>query len=246
MWKNGINRPGRVVEDWVSFIDLAPTFTELAGLSWSETEMAAFAGRSLLPLFQSTKTGMADPTRDHVLIGKERTDVGRPHDWGYPTRGLINAHWVYLHNFEPARWPAGNPETGYLDCDGGATKSYILQAHRLNRADPYWELCFGMRPDEELYDVRSDPDCLLNLAKTAGVAATKAALHNQLFEELRQQGDPRMLGTGDQFDRYLYANPDQRGFYERFMRGEELKAGWVSESDFEPTNSKAPAKSSPR
>lgn len=24
-----------------------------------------------------------------------------------------------LDNFEIARWPTGNPETGYLDCDGG-------------------------------------------------------------------------------------------------------------------------------
>jgi len=42
-----------------------------------------------------------------------------------------------------------------------------------------------------------------------------------------------MFGRGAIFDRYTYANPEQRNFYERFMRGEKVKAGWVNESDFE-------------
>ena len=29
--------------------------------------------------------------RDHVLIGKERNDIGRPGDAGYPTRGIVTA-----------------------------------------------------------------------------------------------------------------------------------------------------------
>ncbi|MGN6547875.1 MAG: hypothetical protein ACTHK7_22760, partial [Aureliella sp.] len=64
------------------------------------------------------RSGQIEPERDHVLIGKERTDVGRPHDWGYPIRGIVTAEYLYLHNYEPSRWPAGNPETGYLDTDG--------------------------------------------------------------------------------------------------------------------------------
>lgn len=43
-----------------------------------------------------------------------------------------------------------------------------------------------------------------------------------------------MFGQGDVFDKYLYANPGQAGFYERFMRGEKLQTDWVSASDFEP------------
>jgi arylsulfatase A-like enzyme len=233
MWPRGITRPGRVVDDFVSFIDLAPTFVELAGLKWSESGMAETPGRSLTDIFRSEKTGVVNPARDHVLVGKERTDIGRPHDWGYPIRGIIQGDWFYLHNFEPSRWPAGNPETGYLDCDGGATKSFILEAHRKNPADPYWALCFGMRPQEELYNLRSDPDCLSNLAANAGGAARRSALKQALFSELKQQGDPRMFGQGEIFDRYLHANPGHVGFYERFMRGEKLPTGWVSASDYE-------------
>ena len=69
MWPRGIARPGRTVEDYVSFIDLAPTFIELAGLKWTETKMAAASGRSLTDIFRSEKSGQVNPARDHVLIG---------------------------------------------------------------------------------------------------------------------------------------------------------------------------------
>ncbi|MBI5383266.1 MAG: sulfatase [Verrucomicrobia bacterium] len=233
MWPRGIAQPGRVVDDFVSFIDLAPTFIELAGLTWADTGMAASPGRSLTDIFRSEKSGQVNPARDHVLIGKERTDIGRPHDGGYPIRGLVKDGWLYLHNFEPARWPAGNPETGYLDCDGGATKTFILDAHRRNPADPHWAWCFGRRPGEELYDLRRDPDCLRNLANVSESASTRARLKDSLFAELKQQGDPRLIGQGEVFDRYPHASPGHVGFYERFMKGENLKAGWVRESDFE-------------
>ena len=235
MWPRGIAKPGRVVDDYVSFIDLAPTFIELAGLKGPETGMAESPGRSLTGLFRSEKSGLIDPARNHVLIGKERTDIGRPHDWGYPTRGLIQGGWLYLQNFEPTRWPAGNPETGYLDCDGGATKSFILGAHRKEVNDPHWALCFGLRPGEELYDLRRDPDCLTNLATSGEVAAKRSELSGALEMELKTQGDPRMSGEGDVFDRYEHANKGHVGFYERIMRGEKLNTGWVSPTDYEKT-----------
>jgi N-sulfoglucosamine sulfohydrolase len=44
--------------------------------------MAETPGRSLTDIFLSEKSGVVNPARDHVLIGKERTDIGRPRDWG--------------------------------------------------------------------------------------------------------------------------------------------------------------------
>ena len=95
MWPSGIAKPGRVVDDFVSFVDLAPTFIEVAGLSWAETGMAASPGRSLTDIFRSEKSGVTNPARDHVLVGKERTDIGRPGDVGYPTRGIIKGGLLY-------------------------------------------------------------------------------------------------------------------------------------------------------
>jgi len=171
--------------------------------------------------------------RDHVLIGRERNDVGRPHDQAYPVRGIVKDDWLYLHNFEPARWPGGNPETGYLDSDGGPTKTEVLKARRVPEQKHFWDTCFGKRPADELFDLRKDPDCVTNLAGQPEHSARQAALQQQLFAELKQQEDPRMFGQGAQFDAYPYANERERGFYDRYLKGEKPRAAWVNESDFE-------------
>lgn len=233
LWKKGMKAPGRIVDDYVSFIDLAPTFLEVAQLSAEQAGMAEITGRSLIGLLQSDKAGRIDPSRDHVLIGHERHDVGRPHDWGYPIRGIFKNDRLYLQNFEPSRWPACNPETGYLNCDGGATKTLILEAHRQNPADGHWALCFGKRLAEEMYDVASDPDCVKNLVNDPGQATLKEQLKRQLLDKLKAQQDPRALGRGEVFEQYPYGQESLRGFYERYMGGEKLRAGWVSPSDFE-------------
>jgi N-sulfoglucosamine sulfohydrolase len=230
MWKKGINHPGRVIDDFISFVDLAPTFIELAGLKWSDTGMAETSGRSLTEIFRSEKAGRVIAVRDHVLIGKERTDVGRPHDWGYPIRAIVKHDAVFIENFEPTRWPGGNPETGYMDCDAGATKTFIIDAHRKDAADPFWQLCFGMRPATEFYDLKSDPDLVKNLPTDPRLTT----LRDQLHTELKQQNDPRMAGKGDIFDEYEHATKPNVGFYEKFMRGEPVKAGWISPTDIEP------------
>jgi hypothetical protein len=43
-----------------------------------------------------------------------------------------------------------------------------------------------------------------------------------------------MEGRGKIFDKYLYVNPGTRNFYERYMKGEKVRAGWVNPGDFEP------------
>ena len=233
MWPAGVKARGRTVDDFVSFADLAPTLIELAGLQWSDTGMQPAAGRSLTGILYSDRSGRIEAARDHVLVGKERHDVGRPNDWGYPIRGIIREEGLYLRNYEPDRWPAGNPETGYLNCDGGATKTDILQARRAGGDARPWTLAFGKRPAEELYDLARDPYCLTNLAGDPRHQGLQRRLRQEMERELRAQGDPRQAGRGDVFDNYVYADERTRSFYEKFTRGEAPKAGWVNESDFE-------------
>jgi arylsulfatase A-like enzyme len=230
-WPRGVKHPGRAIEDFVDFTDIAPTLLDYAGITWSSSGMLPITGRSWRPILESAKAGRVVAARDHVLIGKERTDVGRPHDWGYPIRGIVTADHLYLRNYEPARWPAGNPETGYLDTDGSPTKSLILELGRRDRGDRYWQLNFGRRPGDELYDLRNDPDCARNLAADPAQAARVAALRQRMETLLAAQDDPRMAGRGHVFDQYRPTTG--AGFYEKFMRGEKPRAGWVSESDFE-------------
>jgi arylsulfatase A-like enzyme len=234
MWPRGITNPGREVADFVSFIDFAPTFLELAGLSEATGGMQPIAGRSLTDILYSEVEGQVNPARDHVLIGKERHDVGRPRDEGYPIRGIVADGYLYLRNYEPDRWPAGNPETGYLNSDGGPTKTEVLKLRRSGTDRRYWAWSFGKRPSEELYDLQSDPHNILNLATMREHMVRRETLAARMEAELREQEDPRMFGRGNLFDEYPYADTTGRGFYERFMAGETLRAGWVEPSDFEP------------
>jgi N-sulfoglucosamine sulfohydrolase len=231
-WPNGIKAPGRAIDDFVDFTDLAPTFLDVAAIDPASCGMQPITGRSWQSLFASEQSGQVDPARDYVLVGKERTDVGRPRDVGYPIRGIVTATHLYLRNYEPTRWPAGNPETGYLDTDGSPTKSLILELGRRDRADRFWSLNFGLRPRDELYDLASDRDCVQNLAADSKYAATVKTLREKMEKSLLAQGDPRMLGQGHIFDEYKPTAG--AGFYERFMRGERPAAGWVNETDFEP------------
>ena len=233
MWPGGIKQPGRVYDGIVSFTDFAPTFLELAGIPIGESGMQTMEGQSLVSLLE----GKSDtPDRDFMVFGKERTDVGRPDDVGFPARGIANRDYVYIMNIHPERWPAGNPETGYLDTDGSPTKSFILNDRRLNGESWFWQQSFGKKPAEELYDLKEDPWLLDNLAENPDFQDVKSALKQQLIDELKAEGDPRMFGKGEEFDKYPYADEKNRDFYNRMMKGEELDAGWVNPTDFEREN----------
>lgn len=233
MWNKGIKDSGRVVKDSISFIDIAPTVLEAAGIPWEKSGMAPTPGKSLTDIFRSGRSESIQPGRDFLILGQERHDVGRPHDQGYPIRSILKDGWLYSRNFAPDRWPAGNPETGYLNTDGGATKTEILKANRTKPGDPHWLLCFGKRPPEELFDITNDPDCLNNLAASPAQRERRNELEARLRAELTKQGDPRMAGQGEVFDKYPYAGAE-RGLYERLQRGENVKTGWVNPTDYEP------------
>lgn len=233
MWPDGITDPGRIVTDYISFTDFAPTFIELAGLEWDETGMEPINGQSLTDIFYTHSDEASGFNRDYVLLGKERHDIGRPYDWGYPVRGIVKNDMLYLRNFEPERWPAGNPETGYLNTDGSPTKTYILD-HRTTPGDyHFWKWNFGKRPIEELYNITEDPFCLHNLAEDPDFKEIKNELKTTLYNELKKQDDPRMFGNGYLFESYPYMHEENRNFYFRYMNGEEMETGWVNDSDFE-------------
>lgn len=197
-WKNGI--PGhRVVDDFISYSDFAPTFLEVAGLK----PLPEMTGRSFLNVLRSKKSGQVDRSRNRMFIGKERHDMGRPGNVGYPVRAIRTPDFLYAHNFEPSRWPAGNPETGYRNIDDSPTKTLLLQQKEHGQMK-YYDLAMGKRPPEQLFDLKHDPQCLNNLAGNPKYADTKAELWNELRQKLIEQQDPRILGRGEVFDSYKY------------------------------------------
>lgn len=202
-WGRQITKPGRVIEDFINVRDFAPTFLATAGLEPGP----AMTGRSFLDVLKSTQAGLIDPLRNVMLVGKERHDIGRPNDAGYPVRAIRTPQFLYVHNYEPDRWPAGNPETGYTNVDDGPTKSNVLSSF-----DQYYKLSFGKRPMEEMYDIKADPECMKNIAKDPKYAIDKRKLRERLEETLRSEGDPRVLGNADFFDTIEYTGPKKHSY----------------------------------
>ena len=195
-------KPGRIVTDFVTFPDVAPTILEVAGVQLHEQ----MTGKSFLDVLLAEGSGRIDAARDHTLLGKERHDLGRTDgdlvSVGYPVRALRNDQYLYVKNFEPDRWPVGDPEYGFLNCDNSPTKSYLLLQQSNPEQRKFFEMSFGKRPGEELYDIKKDPDCLENLAMNEQFADVKSKMWDQLQKELTAQQDPRILGQGRIFDFY--------------------------------------------
>lgn len=232
MWPSGIMEPGRVSRDYTSFIDFAPTFLDLAGIVWSKSGMASSPGKSFTDILTNRKQ-LSD--RSFILLGQERHDYGRPLNQGYPIRSIIKDEYLYQINLKPGLWPAGNPETGYLNTDGSPTKTFILNLRRSGTDMSYWEKCFGKHPEEELYNISVDPECIINLAGVEDYQELKGELKEILMNELLKQDDPRIKGNGDVFDNYAFDDPDNWNFYERYMKGEikKYQTGWVNPRDYE-------------
>lgn len=208
---------GRVVEDFINVRDFAPTFLELAGAKPHEQ----MTGKSLVKIMQSTKSGWIEADRDCMLVGKERHDLGRPNDWGYPARAIRTKEFLYVHNFHPERWPAGNPETDFGNCDPSPTKEFLkaIGGH-------YYELSFGKRLPDELYRLKDDPGGVYNLANDLAYAGTVEELRNKMMAMLKEEQDPRALGNGAVFDTYKYTAGRGKG-YDTWLAAQEAKAAEV-------------------
>jgi arylsulfatase A-like enzyme len=177
----------RTVDDFVSLTDLAPTFLEAAGLKPGEK----MTGRSLLPMLLSGKSGRVESDRDHVLTGMDHHVVSRP------ARAIRTRDFLYIRNIEPASWPGarGKWKTRENDhsfaVDPGPTKWDMIDNRKTPDAKRRYRLAFGKRPGEELYDLRKDPEQMVNVAAKPEYAEVKARLRKLLLRELHDTGDPR-------------------------------------------------------
>jgi N-sulfoglucosamine sulfohydrolase len=198
-WPKGIAHPGRQVTEFISFIDFAPTFLDLFGVASVKSGMAPITGQSFTDLLRDKP----ERERSFVILGRERNDLnarpGTDFGLGYPIRAIREGNLFYLHNFAADRWPCGNPGLDLKDTDKGPTKKFIEELGDENR---FWQLAFGKRLAEELYDLATDPDCVNNLATNPAQQSNLATLRAKLMAELKKQNDPRVLGQGEVFDNY--------------------------------------------
>ena len=197
-------RPGRVIDEFVSLADLAPTVLEAAGLPADP----AMSARSLVALFD----GRDRAERDRVFLERERHAQVRPGNASYPARAVRTRDYLYIRNLAPDRWPAGDPvmqgSVGpYGDVDHGAAKDFILAYRDDPAIAPHFARAFARRPAEELYALVSDPDQLTNVAAGPAHVTALAGLRASLDGWMRQTGDPRAGSSDDMFTRYPYFGP---------------------------------------
>jgi uncharacterized sulfatase len=211
--------PGnRTVDDLVGFVDLTATILEVAKVSHPASAPPP-AGRSIMNVLASRKQGTVDPARDRVFAARERHSSARYGNLGYPQRALRTKDYLYIRNFAPDRWPAGAPQSldesgkpgpmhaGYHDSDASPTLTFLAVNRDRPQFGRFFELAVARRPAEELYDIRKDPGCIVNLAGEAAHAKTRQQLARQLNDYLEKTGDARLTGNGDVWESYIRYSP---------------------------------------
>ena len=127
------------------------------------------------------------------------------------SRAYRDHQYLFIQNYEPSRWPNGTPNwekaaiknAWYADTDNGPTKSFIVDnKDRSPEYQRYYQLSFGKRPAVELYDLKSDPSQLNNIAAAnPDVVKKYQAL---LITNLKKSEDPRNGGPAFDFDAQPY------------------------------------------
>lgn len=215
-------RGGRVVDDFVNLTDLAPTFLEAGGVAVPEV----MTGRSLWPVLKSDQEGLVDPKRTWVVTGRERhVEMARAGYLPYPQRALRTPDYLLIINFKPDRYPLGDPyhldgpnpptteeltEKTFVtipDMDASPTKAWLVDQRHNPAWKRHYDLAFGKRPREELYDLKKDPHQVNNVAADPAYASILADLEQRLMDELRRTGDPRLVDDGRYFETPPLAGP---------------------------------------
>ena len=221
---------GRRVDDLISFIDLAPTILELAGIK--PEGMQPLSGKSIVNILKSEKSGLIDKSKKYVFAGRERHSSSRWNNLGYPQRAIRGTEYLLIWNIKPERWPAGapqamnkktgeiylmygldqkgvhHPEWAFTDVDAAPSKSYLIENYNNPEIHPFFKLAYTKRPEFELYNVNSDPYCLNNLSGKPEYKEIEHEMKTELMKELKKSADPRVTGPEKEiFDTYVRYSP---------------------------------------
>jgi len=172
---------GRIIKDFVSLTDIAPTFLDACGLDI----LPEMTGRSLMNILSSGKSGQVDPERTFVLTGMET------HCTSYPCRAIRTKDYLYIRNFDPNTWDPGTNEYDY-NIDPSPSKTYMMEHRDRKGVAPLYNRAFGKRPEEELYDLNKDPGQLNNVAMSPEYATIRRRMAETLVRKLKATKDPRI------------------------------------------------------
>lgn len=203
-WTNQIPQ-GKTFDEFINLNDLAPTFLELAGIP-IPYQMTAI---SFTDILLKGKVADSNITRNSVVLGRERHALCRQGGLGYPARAVRTKDFLYIKNYEPDRWPGGDPPL-FGDVDAHMlhypcpTKLHVLTNRNNPKEKIFFDKAFGKRPAEELYDLQIDPDQMNNVAENSDYNGIKSILANFLKEYLVSTRDPRETGAEEKWEKGKY------------------------------------------
>ena len=215
---------GRTVHDFVNLMDLAPTFLEAADVEL----LPGMAARSLLPVLESPAAGQVDAARDHVVLGRERhVAQARAGNLPYPQRAIRTGRYLYIRNFEPDRWPMGDPRglhdpsavpppyeelcedtwVAYADMDGSPSKAWMCTtaANRRCRRCSRWASASSRRKSCTTWNAIRTTSTTSPPSRRTPMRASTFPLG--LLTVLQEQSDPRVTESDCRFERSPYTDP---------------------------------------
>ena len=176
---------GARVDAMVSWIDIAPTLLDWAGIALSPDDpFGALPGRSLLPLLD----GVHAPDWDRVFASHGFHEITQY----YPMRSVRDRCYRYILNLAPElSYPvagdiAASPSWAALQAAGAQLGMRTLDA-------------FLHRPAEELYEVDADPAQVDNLASSPSHADALVRLRGELQDWRARTRDPWLSGQTSPF-----------------------------------------------
>lgn len=219
--------PGRHTDTFVSLTDFGPTFLDLA-----DTEIPdEMTGTSFADIILGKETA-AKP--DHVFLERERHANVREGNLSYPMRSIRTEDFLYVRNLRPDRWPAGDPNAWFSvgdfgDVDGSWAKEHIVEHRADPDIQPFFELSFGKRPEEELYDLRTDPAQIKNVADDPDYEDIREQLRARVEKWMVDTHDPRVDPTYDEWDKYIYHN--RQTAFDEDGNSRSRKEKWIHRLD---------------
>ena len=214
--------PGRVVDDFVNLMDLAPTFLEAGWRTCSNSD-----DRSQLASRYEVEQVWSDRSQTRLRGGRPRTSCregthGQPavSSTSHPGSKAICTFETSSHSVGQWALVRGTvnriDRTGrrsrwktitfacFGDMDASPTKAWLIDHRDEPGMDKYFNYAFGRRPAEELYDVKSDPDQINNVIDDPRYASVRKELSARLMKVLTDANDPRVTGDGTTFEKPPY------------------------------------------
>lgn len=181
-------QPGLKSDAIVEYSDLLPTFIELAGGNIPEK----LDGKSLVPIFNRSK----EKLKDYAFSLQTTRGINSGSDY-YAIRAVVNDRHRYIWNL--------TPEVEFKNIvnnkkDGGDVwyKSWLAQAENDEQAKALIHK-YRIRPAEELYDIKNDKWCQINLAGNSEFKSIKKKLRAELEKWMKECGDKGQLTEMEAF-----------------------------------------------